>query len=133
MARPRFQNPAEREARQRIIDAAPLIADHAGVQEISVALTFMDPEGKEQPSPRGVTYMGDARAYFRFACPMRDCVDGGFDATEDLARALGRRADGHTGALTCHGVRARAKLKNNPCNLELRYALEIRRAAKAAA
>lgn len=133
MARPRFQNSAEREARQRLIESAPLIGDHAGVQEISVALTFADPEGKEQPSPRGLTYMGDARAYFYFTCPMRDCVDGGFDATAELTKALGRHADGHTGALTCHGVRARAKIKNNPCNLELRYALEIRRKAKAAA
>lgn len=133
MARPRFHNPAEREARQRLIDASPLIGDHAGVHEISVALTFMDPEGKEQPSPRGVTYMSDARAYFRFSCPMRDCVDGGFDATEDLGKALAKHADGHTGVLTCHGTRARAKLKNNPCNLELRYALEIRRKTKAAA
>ena len=132
MARPRFHNPAEREARQRLIDAAPLIGDHAGVQEISVSLTFADPEGKEQPSPRAVTYMGDARAYFRFSCPMRDCVDGGFDATADLGKALARRADGHRGALACQGVRSRAKNKNNPCNIELRYALEIRRKAKAA-
>ena len=132
MARPRLHNPAEREARQRLIDAAPLIGDLADVHEVSIALTFMDPEGKEQPTPRGVTYTGDARAYFRFACPMRDCVDGGFDATQDLARALAKRADGHTGAMTCHGTRPRAKIKGNPCNLEVRYALEIRRKAKAA-
>jgi hypothetical protein len=132
MARPRFQSTAEREARQRLIDAAPLIGDHADVSEVSIALTFMDPEGKEQPTPRGVTYTADARAYFRFACPLRDCVDGGFDVTPDLARALTKRADGHTGAMTCHGTRPRPKVKDNPCNLELRYALEIRRKAKAA-
>lgn len=132
MAHPRFQNSAEREARQRIIDAAPLIGDLADVHEVSISLTFKDPEGREQPTPRGVTYTTDARTYFRFACPMRDCVDGGFDATQDLARALTKRADGHTGAMTCHGTRARGKSKNNPCNLEVRYALEIRRKAKAA-
>lgn len=132
MAHPRFQNSAEREARQRLIDAAPLIGDHAGVSEVSISLTFMDPEGKEHPTPRGVTYTTDARTYFRFACPMRDCVNGGFDATPDLAKALAKRADGHTGAMTCHGTRSRAKVKNSACNLEVRYSLEIRRKAKAA-
>lgn len=132
MAHPRFPNSAEREARQRLIDAAPLIGDNAGVSEVSISLTFTDPEGKEHPTPRGVTYTTDARTYFHFACPMRDCAGGGFDATQDLAKALAKRADGHTGTMTCHGKRARAKVKNSPCNLEVRYALEIRRKAKAA-
>jgi hypothetical protein len=126
MARPHLVTQAAREARQRLVDAAPLINDHKGIKEIGVELTFADPEGKQQPSPRGVTYAGDMHAYFEFACPMRDCTGGGFPANADLQPALARHSDGHVGKLSCHGVRPRSGFKNAACNIELTYKLAIR-------
>src|SRR5882672_5095449 len=45
-----LQTAAQREARQLLIDAAPLVADYAGVGEVAVELKFVDPEGKHRPS-----------------------------------------------------------------------------------
>ena len=132
MARPHIVTNAQREARQLLANAAPLIGAHAGVAEVGVELTFADPEGKQKPSPRGVSYTGDMHAYFYFTCPMRDCTSGGFDANEDLQKALSKRRDGHTGTLTCTGVRPRSGSKNQPCNIALNYTLVIRAKAKAA-
>ena len=132
MARPHIVVSANREARQRLIDASPLIADHAGVEEVAIELAFRDPEGKQNPSPRGMTYASEMHAFFQFACPMRDCVEGGFDANLDLQPALKKRHDGHTGTVSCHGNRPRSGHKKMQCDIELRYTMAIRKKAKAA-
>ena len=124
--RPSINPTQQREARQALIDAAPLVANYSGVEEVGVVLTFSDPEGKQQPSPRGVTYEPHMHAYFQFGCPMRDCTSGGFDANEDLQRALGRGRTGHTGTLECGGNRPRGGQKQQRCNLRLHYTLSIR-------
>ena len=126
-----ISNP-QREARMQVHRAAPLVGNYPGVDEISVALHFVDPEGKQQPSPRGLTYAGDMHAFFDFSCPLRDCQNGGFDANADLLRALQKGRNGHTGTLTCHGNRPRSGIKNLKCNVELRYTLSIRGKAVAA-
>jgi hypothetical protein len=133
MARPHVVTNAQREARQQLANAAPLIGDHAGVREVGVEMKFSDPEGKQNPSPRGSTYTGDMHAYFYFTCPMRECTNGGFDANDDLQKALAKRRDGHTGTLKCQGVRPRSGFKNAACGIELHYTLAIRSKAKAAA
>ena len=131
--KPHFVTNAQREARQLLAYAAPLVGSYKGVEEIGVELTFADPEGKQQPSPRATTYTADMHAYFHFTCPMRDCTDGGFEAHADLQQALSRHQDGHTGTLTCEGVRPRNGLKDVRCGIELRYTLILRGKTKAAA
>jgi hypothetical protein len=124
---------ALRDARQLLVNAAPLVQETAGVEEVGVTLTFVDPEGKQHPSPRGASYAADMHAYFTFTCPLRDCTGGGFDANADLLRALSRRQDGHTGKLTCTGTRPRNGIKNLACGIELHYKLALRLKTKAAA
>ena len=131
--KPRFNPTAQREERQAKIDAAPLVSTYANIEEVGVALAFDDPEGKQQPSPRGMSFAPDMHAYFLFSCPMRDCTGGGFDANDDLHRALKRHEGGHTGTLTCQGVRPRNGLKDVRCGIELRYTLALRGKTKAAA
>jgi hypothetical protein len=131
--RPSILPNAQREAREKLINAAPLVSDHKDVEEVGVELNFVDPEGKQKPSPRGASYASDMHAYFHFTCPMRDCVGGGFEAHADLSRALQRRRNGHTGAISCQGKRPRSGLKDPACNIELRYTLSIRTKQKKAA
>lgn len=123
----------QRAARQRQIESAPVIADYRGVEELGVALQFHDPEGKQTPSPRAVVYAGAVHAFFEFRCPLRECNNGGYDATADVQAALGKRRDGYSGRLTCSGTRPRGGLKNQPCNLEMSYVLSIRGKAVATA
>jgi len=131
--KPHFISNQQREARQLLANATPLIGTFKGVEEVGVELKFADPEGKQQPSPRGTTYTADMHAYFHFTCPMRDCADGGFEAHADLLQALTKHRDGHTGTLACQGVRPRNGLKDARCNIELRYTLALRGKTKAAA
>jgi hypothetical protein len=130
--KPRFNPTAQREERQAKIDATPLVSSFAGIEEVGVTLAFDDPEGKQQPSPRGVSFAPDMHAFFQFSCPMRDCTGGGFDANDDLHRALKRHEGGHTGTMSCEGVRPRSGVKDRRCDIRLRYTLAIRDAAPAA-
>jgi hypothetical protein len=133
MARRPHVNPiAQREAQKLQFDAAPLVSDYARVGEITVELNFADPEGKQRPSPRGMRFAPDMRAYFHFSCPMRDCTGGGFNPSADLLEALAKRRSGHTGVVSCTGVRPRGGIKNPPCGIELHYTMAIRKEAAAA-
>jgi hypothetical protein len=133
MPRKPHVNPTQlREARQALINAAPVVADYPGLEEVGVTLTFFDPEGKQQPSPRGVSFAPHMHMYFQFGCPSRDCTGGGFDANADLLRALSRKRGGHTGTLSCGGIRPRGGNKTERCGLELRYTLNIRTRKSAA-
>lgn len=123
----------QREARQQVYREAPVIQDYPGVGEVSVELKFVDPEGRQSPSPRGLTYAGDMHAFFDFSCPLRDCEGGGFDANADLLRALSKRRSGHTAVLSCQGKRPRNGIKNLTCNVELHYTLQIRAKSAVAA
>lgn len=134
MARkPHIHPGQQREARQALINAAPLVSDYPGIDEVHVELKFSDPEGKQQPSPRGVSFAPHMRAYFNFSCPMRDCTGGGFDANADLQHAMAKRRNGHSGGLACGGNRPRSGMKNIRCNIELRYIISIRMAKAGAA
>jgi hypothetical protein len=117
---------ALRDARQRLAEAAPLLSTYAGVEEVSIEMRFRDAEGKQQPSMRGMTFEPHMHAYFHFSCPMRDCIGGGFDASEELQHALAKRRFGFTGTATCRGNRPRGGQKSTPCNIELNYALAVR-------
>jgi hypothetical protein len=133
MARRPNVNPiAQREALKVLFDASPLVSKYPGVGEVSIELKFADPEGKQQPSARGMLFGPDMHLYLRFGCPMRDCIGGGFDPSEDLLAALSKRKNGHTGAKACTGVRARGGNKNTPCGIELHYTMAIRKEAAAA-
>jgi hypothetical protein len=118
--------------RQTLINAAPLVSDCAGVDEVAVELKFHDTEGKQQPSPRAAVFAPDMHAYFHFTCPMRDCTGGGYDASADLLAALRKRRHGHGGVMSCQGVRPRGGVKNQRCGIELHYTLLIRKEAAAA-
>ena len=133
MARKPHVNPvALREAHKLLFDASPLVSKYPGVGEVSIELKFADPEGKQNPSARGMLFGQDMHAYFKFACPMRDCTGGGFDASTDLLAALSRHRNGHTGMLACAGVRPRGGVKNSPCGIEVHYTMAIRKEAAAA-
>jgi hypothetical protein len=133
MARKHNINPMPmREARQAQFDAAPLVSEYARVGEVAIELNFADPEGKQRPSPRGMRFAPDMRAYFHFSCPMRVCTGGGFDPSADLLDALSKRRHGHTGVVGCTGVRPRGGVKNPPCGIQLHYTMAIRKEAAAA-
>ena len=127
-----MSNP-QRDARQKLIDASPLVNTHSGIEEVHVEMTFSDPEGKQKPSPRGAIYAPDMHAFFHFSCPLRDCVGGGFDANADLTRALSRKRSGHTGTLSCEGMRSRSGLKATRCDIQLHYTMALRGKSFAAA
>jgi hypothetical protein len=123
----------EREARERRQRAAPVLRKYAGLKGVSVRLNFVDPEGREQPSPRGMVYSEDMHLFFDFPCPLRDCEKGGFNAGPDLLRAVAQGRHGHTGVLRCKGKRARSGVKGQCCDLELNYVLSLRTREAAAA
>lgn len=132
MAKKTHVNPAkELEARTRRQRAAPVVRQYPAVQSVSVKLAFEDPEGRQHPSPRGMTYADDMHLFFDFPCPLRDCQKGGFNASAELLRALSARRTSHTGTLTCEGKREHGD--SDRCNLKLTYTMTVQGKVAAAA
>ena len=113
-----------REERQRQYLAAHLMAEQfPDLQELAVRIRFSDPEGRQKPQPYAQIFAAEMRAFFRFQCPLKDCVDGGFDLTSAVQRGLSRKDADRSGTLTCAGRRRRTSGGTDRCNLQLDYEL----------
>lgn len=113
-----------REERQRQYLAAHLMADQfPDLQELAVRIRFSDPEGKQKPQPYAQIFATEMRAFFNFQCPLKDCVDGGFDLTSAVQRGLSRKDAARSGTLTCAGHRKRTAGGTDRCNLQLDFDL----------
>ena len=113
----------ERERRQRAYSSVPTVAGQfPGVEELTVEMRFTDPDRKLTPSPHRRLFVPAMQAFFNFQCPLKDCVDGGFDLTEAVPEALSRKKSRATsGKLNCQGKRKRATAGETRCMLELDY------------
>ena len=118
--RPYLADAQERERRQRLYLAAPMLgARFPKVRELVVEMSFADPEGKVHPSPHKRRFSAEMQAYFEIECPLRDCSGGGFDLGPEINRALSPRGGDGTGSMSCSGDRNSAA--GSRCNLEVRY------------
>jgi hypothetical protein len=130
--KPHIKTNKDLEARARLQRASPVVRQYPAIQSVSVELAFEDPEGRERPSPRGMVYADDMHLFFDFPCPLRDCQNGGFNASAELLRALSLRRTAHSGTLSCNGKRARSG-PNDRCNLKLDYTMSVQGKVAAAA
>lgn len=88
------------------------------VEVIEFQLTFVDPDEEE---PLTVAHRRQPRhsAIFRFECPSRRCVGGGFDL-DGPAHAMLREGEHRTeGRLACRGWRDRRR--DERCEFEVRF------------
>jgi hypothetical protein len=112
----------QREARQRLYTAAPVLGElHPSVKELVVELRFVDPENKVHPSPHKRIFVPDMQAFFEFHCPLKDCTGGGFSLSETIQGGLSGRRSEISGKLSCEGKRKRESSPDPCCRLELHY------------
>lgn len=123
----------QREARQRLYMAAPTLDKFPSIKEVSVELRFVDPDGKNHPSPHKRIFTADMQAFFEFPCPLRDCTGGGYSLSATIIDGLSHRRTEINGHTPCQGRRSREKGTADRCGLELHYQASVRKKDKAAA
>ena len=87
---------------------------------------YFSPENITRSSQLKYTVnLAHAKSVFRFDCPNQECVEGDFDLSADLAKAV---AAGHTsvsGEAICQGWRSKTTIDKVACGHILRYKLTV--------
>jgi hypothetical protein len=109
------------------IEASPFLAERfPRLKGLKVTLEYFDGAGAtrngEVKCKLNVDHM---RSVVWYACPGVECMEGDFDLSEALEKAVAGRRKEVTGELRCLGTRKRGAGEQVPCQTVLRYKLNL--------
>jgi hypothetical protein len=109
------------------IEASPLMAEKfPRLKALRVTLEYFDAGGTTKSGEMKCTLnMEHARAALWFGCRGVECREGDFDLSEALAKAVAGRRRTVTGEVRCQGKRKRGDQEVVPCQMLLRYKLNL--------
>ena len=115
-----------RQEGERIMNSPTLAERFEQLKSLTVDLAYFGPENVAQSSQVKYTVnLAHAKSVFRFDCPNQECVQGDFDLSANLAKAV---AVGHTsvsGEVICQGWRSKTTIDKVYCGHILRYKLTV--------
>lgn len=115
-----------REEDERIKLAPSLAEAFPHLKSLGAMLSYFGPLSQSPLSEVKCTFnLAHSKALFRFACPNNECVEGNFDLSAALARAVIERAGAASGELQCQGWRNKATIDRVCCGHILRYKLTL--------
>jgi len=111
---------------ERVSNSISLAEKFPKLESLMVNLLYFDPEGlRKTGEVKYKVNVQHARSVFSFVCPVAECICGGFDLSEALARAVAARRRIVEGENRCPGFRLKAKVDKFPCRNLLRYKLTL--------
>src|SRR5580765_4636338 len=111
---------------QRVKDSVTLLERFQELKALTVEIAYFDSEDRARRGEMKYTAnLAHAKSVFRVSCPNRECVEGDFDLSVELANAIACRHESVTGELICQGWRSKTTIGNLPCHTILRYTLDI--------
>lgn len=110
----------------RVKESISLAEKFPALKSLTVELAHFSPEGMTKNSQIKYTVnLQNAKAVFRFDCPNNECVQGDFDLSKELARAVSARRTTLTGEMSCSGWQSRTTIDSVHCHNLLRYTLSM--------
>ena len=115
-----------RQEKQRA-DASPtLLSKFQELKSLTLEVALFDSEGRAKLGEMKYTpNLANAKSVFRLSCPNEQCVEGDFDLSASLAKAILARQETAEGELICGGWRSRTVIGRVPCHHVLRYKLTL--------
>lgn len=104
---------------ERLADKYPQVA------KIGVNLSIRAPFEKIEPTVRGFSMGMDSMANFTFRCKNTECVDGGFDLTEEVDRMISEYETSSHGRRVCQGWDGKSNVGHQRCYYELNFIINI--------
>jgi hypothetical protein len=109
-------------------DEAPRLRDQIpAVEELTILIEETTRDGVGATTHKRRIVVDSAPALFEIACSDRDCIDGGFDITDQMMGALRSGKPIIEGEMTCSGTVADA-----PCSHTIQYTARAAYDSKAA-
>lgn len=104
---------------ERICDKFP------EVRKLAINLSVRAPFEKIEPTVRGFSLGPDAMANFVFRCKNTECLEGGFDLTEEIEKMVAAyETDGH-GRRVCQGWDGKSNMGHQRCYYELNFVISV--------
>ena len=116
-----------RQRRKLRVDASANLADKfKGLRSLKVNLEYYEADGiRKMTEVKYTVNLKHARSVFLFTCPREDCVEGDFDLSRKLDRAVAKHQTTASGELCCQGRRRGAFKQEACCCSVLRYTLTL--------
>jgi hypothetical protein len=115
-----------RQEGDRVRSSATLGERFDQLKTLMVELQYFGPEKLSRSSQLKYTVdLAHAKSVFRFDCPNQECVQGDFDLSADLAKAVVARHTTASGEVVCQGWRNKATIDKVSCGHVLRYKLTV--------
>lgn len=116
--------------KQRYLQAQymdPISKEHPQVRSVSIQLECMSEGGGEvlRTSEWWDVPLTTHKMQFFEECHMRECVEGGYDLTPAVSKAIRQKLESDEGELTCHGWQDEERLGQYHCFAHLRYRIKI--------
>jgi hypothetical protein len=112
---------------QRIDASDSLAQKFPKLKSLTVDLEYFDANGLTRTGNMSFKpNLEKAKSLVCFNCPSGECVQGDYDLSEELSRAVSARHTVVTGEMRCQGVRHKKEKKEQvPCRNLLRYKLRL--------
>ena len=109
------------------IEASPLITERfPGLKALKVTLEYFNATGTRKNGEMKCTLnVEQSRSMLWFACRGGECAGGDFNLGAALAKAIAGRCRMASGELRCQGTRRRGDEEGVPCQMLLRYRLNL--------
>ena len=115
--------------RKRRADSSTVRETSPNTERVSVVLEFLPIAAPPHVAQSFFLYPA-ARAFFEYPCPYGDC-DGIYDVGTAATQVLSGAKRKVAGVVECTGNRSRDGKPNQPCGLQLSYAISAERSADA--
>lgn len=95
------------------------------VSKIAINLSIRAPFEKIEPTVRGFSMGADSMANFTFRCKNTECVDGGFDLSEEIDRVVKDYQTNAHGRRVCQGWDGKSNIGHQRCYYELNFIINV--------
>ena len=115
----------ERQGR-RVKESLTICERFPRLKSLTVNIRYHDPGAPDSSHPlKFAVNVQHAKSVLLFPCPNAECSLGGFDLSEELAKAVRRHWTTVTGEMSCQGWSNRNTVGTIHCHCALHYSLQL--------
>lgn len=101
---------------------AQLKEDYPQLENLTIDMSFKTHDDWcENPNPKQEVYSPNSKAFFGLKCPLRSCVDGGFNLSAAVSKMVANGETKTSGTITCPGWQNTRR--KHRCLLEMTYSI----------
>jgi hypothetical protein len=94
------------------------------IESIEIKMQFTNPDDKNT-FEKNIVLKKDMKAYFKYDCPYRECINGGYDLNDIINKAIESPNKQAEGKLICQGWQDKERVNKHKCLLEALVKIKI--------